>query len=329
MGDALWKCGGRGRRAWTEHLERAVAAHRLRKGLSQASHNKLRVNNSAASAGVGGGSSLQCRPPAQPLAFPLRGGEDPLPAPIPDSAGVPEVPDNSGSISSAPQRSGGCLQGSVASAKLLSGPWSRELRRQNQNRGLGGQPSESRAAAVPNRAEDAGGLALNKVKKAGWGPFSEPGCPEATSAGRDVPFYGSETPGKLQDPPFAVNPRLPRLSPEPPFSGPLDPIPVGQRSRGRGPSSPETWGGREGRKPQAVWPEREANCKVPAALFRFCETTSPWLFHFPPVPGFLISRDHIPSNIYRGLIPPALSYAPSLPLARPHPLCSRFHTPRC
>lgn len=53
-----------------EAQERAVAAQRLRKGLSQASHNKLRVNNSAASAG----GLIAMPPPAQPLAFPLRGG---------------------------------------------------------------------------------------------------------------------------------------------------------------------------------------------------------------------------------------------------------------
>lgn len=57
-----------------EAQERAVAAQRLRKGLSQASHNKLRENNSAASAGGGGGGLIAMPPPAQPLAFPLRGG---------------------------------------------------------------------------------------------------------------------------------------------------------------------------------------------------------------------------------------------------------------
>lgn len=56
-----------------EAQERAVAAHRLRKGLSQASHNKLRVNNSAASAGVGGGELIAMPPASSAPRLPAEG----------------------------------------------------------------------------------------------------------------------------------------------------------------------------------------------------------------------------------------------------------------
>lgn len=164
------------------------------------------------------------------------------------------------------------------------------------------------------------------MKKAGSGLCSEPGCPRLSS-GPGLSFRSERSSRKAPGPSICCGTYVPwPLSP--PFSDPGIQVLPRQLRCGQGPELSEMVGAERG-EPQATGPERDPKCTAPAALFRLSETGSPWLFHFPNVPGLLILRDHIPSNVHRRLIPPALCHAPSLPLGPPHPLRSRLPTLPC
>lgn len=265
-----------------------MAARRPTKGLSQASRNKLHVNNSAAVRGL----IALVPPPAQSFAFP-RGWEG-------WGGGVTNALD-AGSQVKIP-----CLLASW----ILPGPSPRRLSGPRSPPSSEGQKAACGAAPFQlSRSQDPGQENPRGRTKARTGGAGARGslrraellrCPAARKhvgslarswrrrlARSCAPSLGGprllqrarvclSIRGKPQDP-FAVEPGFPGLCPR------LSWIPGSSsccvsRAVAGGPGALGTSageGGAEGKEPQATGPERDAKCAAPAALFRLSETSSP------------------------------------------------------